>query len=211
MAISPEEAEQFQRALGNLRVTVQKRMTAALRVVAEQYPDDPRRFRDSAIGVMTNLSKQYGAQAGIFAAEWYNAMRTNEGIRDRFVARGVVGIDDVAVAQTVRRAVGNLFTDAPDIEAVFKAITDRTSQYVSDSARETIRSNTRRDPRARGWKRLAYGETCSFCLMLTGRGGVYTRESAQFKAHVDCDCAAAPSWDRNAPEVPEDAYAASGA
>ena len=211
MAISPEEAAQFQRALANLRVTVQRRMTSALRVVAEQYPDDPRRFRDAAIGVMTNLTRQYGAQAGSFAAEWYNAMRTNEGIRDRFVARGFIGVDDVAVAQTVRRAVGDLFTEAPDLDHVFKMITDRTSQYVSDSARETIRRNTQRDSRARGWQRVSIGETCPFCLMLTGRGGVYTRESARFKAHVDCDCAAAPSWDANAPEVPEAAYRASEA
>jgi hypothetical protein len=207
--ISPEEAEQFQRALAGLRVTVQKRMTAALRVVAEQYSGDPRRFRDAAIGVMQNLTKQYGAQAGSFAAEWYNAMRTNEGIRDRFVARGFIGITDVAVEQTVRRAVAGLFTDAPDLEEVFKKITDRTSQYVSDSARDTIRQNSYRDSRARGWKRVSIGGTCSFCRLLVGRGGVYTRETATFKSHTGCDCAAAPSWDADAPEVPASAYAAS--
>jgi hypothetical protein len=210
LAIAPGEAASMQRALANLRVVVQQRMTAALRVVAEQYAGDPRRFRDAAIiGVMQNLTRQYGGTAGAFAAEWYNAMRSNEGIRDRFIARAYIGIDDAAVAATVRRAVGEMFEDAPDLEQVFKAIVDRGGQYVQDAARETVVRNTNADPRARGWQRVAFGETCDFCLMLVGRGGVYTRDSARFKSHVDCDCGAVPSWDQAAAEVPSIAYVAS--
>lgn len=199
----------MQRAMAGMRVLVQKRMTAALRVVAEQYPGDPRRFRDAAIGVMQNLTKQYGAQAGEFAAQWYNAMRLDEGLRDRFVARGYIGDYDAEVAGTVRRLVGDLFTEAPDLEAVFEAISARAAMYVSDNGFETVRRNAGRDPRARGWRRVAHGETCDFCLMLVGRGGVYTDRTVTFKSHVKCNCGAVPEWNPNVPEVPTIAYQAS--
>lgn len=207
--MTPAQEYEMQRALAGLRVTVQKRMTAALRVVAEQYAGDPRRFRDAAIGVIQNLTKQYGAQAGQFAAQWYNAMRSDAGIRDRFVARGYIGDYDDEVAETIRRLVGDLFTDAPDLEAVFQSITERASKYVADDARETVRRNAGRDPRARGWRRVAHGETCDFCLMLVGRGGVYTDESVRFASHVHCNCTAVPEWNQNVPEVPTIAYQAS--
>jgi len=116
---------------------------------------------------------------------------------------------DAEVAATVRRAVAELFEDAPDLDKVFSAITERAAKYVSDAGHETIRRNAVRDPRARGWKRVAHGETCDFCLMLTGRGGVYTRSSVRFKSHVKCNCGVAPSWDASEPEVPEIAYQAS--
>lgn len=209
MPVSDADAYLYQRGLAGLRVTVQRRMTAALRVVAERYPDDPVRFRDASIGVMQNLTREYGAVAGQFSADWYNAMRSQEGIRDRYVARGFIGDYDEQVAQTIRRAVGDLFTAAPDLEAVFASITDKASKYVADNGRETVRRNSFTDPRGQGWHRVAIGETCDFCLMLTGRGGVYTRSSVRFKSHVKCNCACAPSWDANAVEVPDIAYEAS--
>lgn len=206
---TPQQEYDLQRALAGLRVTVQKRMTAALRVVAEQYAGDPTRFRDTAIGVVQNLTRDYGAQAGEFAAAWYNAMRLDEGIRGRYVAQGWIGDYDVRVAQTVRRAVGELFEDAPDVDNVFSSITDRASKYVTDTAHETIRRSSVSDPQAHGWRRVAHGETCDFCLVLVGRGGVYTRSTVLFKSHTHCNCTASPEWDSTAHEVPTEAYMAS--
>jgi len=207
--VTRQQEYEIQRAMAGLRVTVQKRMTSALRVVAEQYSGDPRRFRDAAIGVVQNMVKEHGAQAGEFTAQWYNALRTDEGIRGRYIARGWVGDYDAEVAETIRRAVGELFEDAPDLEHVFKSITDRASKYVADQGHETIRRNSASDPQSRGWRRVAHGETCDFCLVLVGRGGVYTRSSVRFKSHVACNCSAVPSWDPNAAEVPSIAYEAS--
>lgn len=195
--------------MAGLRVTVQKRMTAALRVVAEQYAGDPRRFRDAAIGMVQNLTREHGAQAGEFAAQWYNALRSNESIRGRYIATGWIGDYDIEIAATIRRAVGGIFEEAPDLDHVLSSITGKAAQYVSDTGHETVRRNAVRDPQARGWKRTAHGETCDFCLMLVGRGGVYTRSSVQFRSHGGCNCGAAPSWDPNAVEVPEIAYQAS--
>jgi hypothetical protein len=206
MAADPYE---MQRAMAGLRVLVQRRMTAALRVVAEQYPGDPRRFRDAAIGVMQNLTRQHGAQAGVFAAQWYNALRTDARVRGRYVAVGWIGDYDEQIAQTIRRAVAGLFTDAPDLEHVFQMITEKAGKYVTDTGWETVRRNANRDPESSGWSRTAVGETCDFCLMLVGRGGVYTRESVQFRSHTKCNCGAVPSWDPNAIEVPDIAYRAS--
>lgn len=206
--VSGQAAADLARAQASLRATVQQRMTAALRTVAEQYAGDPVKFRNTAIGVTQNLTKQYGRMGAEFSAQWYNAMRANESVRGRYVAQAFIGDYDEQVAQTVRRAVGELFTDAPDLDKAFTAITEKAGKYVADSGRETVRRNSIRDPQARGWKRVPVGPTCDFCMMLVGRGGVYTRESARFASHGSCNCAAVPEWDSSVPEVSEEVYAA---
>lgn len=203
-----EETREMQRAMVGLRTVVEARMRVALGRVAEQYTD-PARFRDAAIVVTQQLTRQYGAQAGVFAAQWYNTLRAQESLRTRYVASGLVGDYDTQVEQTVRRAVAGLFSDTPDVVGVLTVITNRAGKYVTDNGWETVRRNSHRDPEAVGWRRVAIGETCDFCLMLTGRGGVYSRESVQFRSHSGCNCGAAPAWDQDAVEVPEIAYQAS--
>lgn len=206
--VSEVEARTFQRALVGLQLQAQKRMQVALDAVAKEYAE-PERVRDASIGVTQNLTVQYGAQAAVFAAGWYSTMRVGEGVKTPYRPRPVTFDTAEAVEGTVRRAAAGLFAEVPDLSGVFKSITDRASKYVVDQARETIRANSFRDPVGRGWKRVAIGETCDFCLMLTGRGGVYKETTARFKSHVGCNCVAVPSWDQNAPEVPAIAYEAS--
>lgn len=45
--------------------------------------------------------------------------------------------------------------------------------------------------------------------MLAGRGAVYKEATVHFASHGDCNCAAVPSWDQNAPEVDVSLYKAS--
>jgi len=102
--------------------------------------------------------------------------------------------------------VGGLSEPNPDVAAIANAIAIKASQYAIDGARNTVAQNSYRDPQAAGWQRIPHGPTCNFCLVLVGRGGVYKRSTANFRAHGHCDCSAAPSWDLNAEEVPSIAY-----
>jgi len=166
-------------------------------------------FRNTVIGITQLMVREYGQAAGEFAADWYNDMRLTAGVGGGFTATAAVQSFDEAIEETVRRSVASLFTDAPDLTEVITAVTSKAGQYTVDGARNTIRANSIRDPKSSGWKRVAHGETCDFCLMLVGRGGVYREATATFKSHGGCDCGAVPSWDSAAPEVPTIAYQAS--
>jgi len=203
------QEREFQLAQAGIRVAVEGRLSAAITSMAERGYSDPRGFRNAVIGITQLMVREYGQAAGEFAAEWYNDVRLSEGVRGNFTAAAAVQSFDEAIDQTVRRSVASLFTDAPDLSEVIRAVTSKAAQYTVDGARNTVRSNAIRDPQASGWKRIAHGETCDFCLMLVGRGGVYKRETVTFKSHAGCNCTAAPSWDPDASEVPTIAYRAS--
>ncbi len=53
-----------------------------------------------------------------------------------------------------------------------------------------------------GWRRTGGGGSCPFCLMLIGRGGVYSRRTVTFEAHDRCRCSAEPLY-RRGEEPPE--------
>ena len=42
------------------------------------------------------------------------------------------------------------------------------------------------------YRRVAGGSACDFCLMLEGRGAVYSVRTADFTAHDHCACSAEP-------------------
>jgi hypothetical protein len=100
-----------------------------------------------------------------------------------------------------------LFTDNP--LGTLLTLQASAPKYSLAAGRETIQDNTARDPEASGWKRVTRGGACGFCRMLAGRGAVYKEGSVHFAAHPDCNCAAVPSWDKDAPEVPASLYQAS--
>lgn len=206
--VTVAQEREFQQAQAGIRVAVENRLTSALEALAATSTD-PQAFRNAVIGITRLVVSQYGEAAADFAADWYNSARVEAGIRDTFAAIPVVQNFDTRIDATVRRVVGTVFTDTPDLASMITGIASKASQYAVDGARNTISENAIRDPRAAGWKRVAHGETCDFCLMLVGRGGVYSREGVVFKSHAGCDCGSVPSWDANAVEVPTIAYEAS--
>lgn len=60
--------------------------------------------------------------------------------------------------------------------------------------RDLLLETVRADPKARGWRRVASGRACSFCLMLASRGVVYREDTADFQAHDHCGCSAEVSY-----------------
>lgn len=208
--VSIAEAEQLRLAQQGIRVLVEERMNRIVEYLVSQPNLTPAQFRNALVSQTNLVVARYGESAAALAAEWYDAVRAAEGIGGTYravTATSPYGPD--AVEGMVRRAIGPMFQDNPDVAAVMRTVSANAGKYTLGASRETIRVNSFRDPRADGWRRVARGETCSFCLMLVGRGAVYRERTAFFASHSKCDCAAVPSFDPSAPEVDVRLYEAS--
>jgi hypothetical protein len=66
---------------------------------------------------------------------------------------------------------------------------DRATTMATFKAREQMA----------GWRRVrGRSDPCPFCLMLIGRGAVYSKNSATFQSHDRCACRAEPLYRREA-------------
>ena len=77
------------------------------------------------------------------------------------------------------------------------------TRLVLEGDRETtMRTFAERDE-VEGWRRVAgSGSPCPFCLMLVGRGAVYSKQTARFQSHDRCSCKPELLY-RREPEPPE--------
>lgn len=204
MAVSREDAERLALAQTGIRLLVEGELAdffGALDLSA------PERARDALLEFTPVLVEEYGEMAAAVAADWYDDVRATERIPGSFRAEMVVPDEAIAIEKTVRRAAGALFTDTP--ADTLTGISSKAGKYTLSASRNTVMRSSFEDPYGRGYQRVARGATCRFCLMLVGRGAVYSRDTAFFAAHGHCDCAAVPSWDPTAPEVEADLYVAS--
>lgn len=94
----------------------------------------------------------------------------------------------------VRRGFGNGLTDAAAMDNAFVMTAGSVGRLVLDAGRATVMRSVTRDLRGKGWERVASGAACRFCLMLAGRGSVYTEESVDFRSHDHCACSAQPVY-----------------
>lgn len=63
------------------------------------------------------------------------------------------------------------------------------TRLVLQGSRQTTMQTFSGRSQVAGWRRVAgRSSPCAFCLMLIGRGAVYSRESADFRAHDRCAC-----------------------
>ncbi len=208
--VSAAQAEELRAAQTGIRALVEERMERIVDYLASQPNLTAEQFRNSLISQTNLVVSRYGDSAAAVAAEWYDSVRAAEQVAGRYRAITATSpYGSGAVDGMVRRAIGPLFDETPDLAAVMRTVAQNAGKYVLGASRETIRVNSFRDPSADGWRRVARGETCDFCLMLVGRGGVYKQETAFFASHGDCDCGAAPSFDPSAPEVDARLYEAS--
>jgi hypothetical protein len=77
-----------------------------------------------------------------------------------------------------------------------------TRLVLEGDRQTTMRTFAERDE-IEGWRRVAgRGSPCPFCLMLIGRGAVYSKESARFQSHDRCSCKPELLY-RREPEPPE--------
>lgn len=76
------------------------------------------------------------------------------------------------------------------------------TRLVLEGDRETTMRTFTDNDAIEGWRRVGGGSSCPFCLMLIGRGAVYSKESARFQSHDRCSCKPELLY-RREPEPPE--------
>lgn len=63
------------------------------------------------------------------------------------------------------------------------------TRLVLEGDRQTTMRTFAERGEVEGWRRVAgRGSPCPFCLMLIGRGAVYSKETARFQSHDRCSC-----------------------
>lgn len=141
----------------------------------------------------------YDQAASSLATEWYDALADKCGKHfDVAITNSVwEASNDDAVARYQAKKLANLEGDG--IQPFAEACGEYAANDAMRSLNETIIRNVGcdRDKGAR-FARVPTGfETCTFCLMLAGRGAVYhTRETAGAFSHFHrgCDCKVVPSF-----------------
>lgn len=78
-----------------------------------------------------------------------------------------------------------------------------TGRLILAGGRDTVRDSLSADRKGRGWRRITGPKACDFCVMLAGRGAVYSAESVDFAAHDHCACTAAAVYSDRPIEVRE--------
>jgi hypothetical protein len=202
--VSRADAERLRAAQAAVRALVERDLLAFWESLDLRRPEAAR---DALLGFVPFLVERYGEMAAVFAADWYDEVRAAEGVPGRFRAEVAPPAETVAVVETTRRLAGALFTDRP--QDMLPGLTSKAGKFALVGSRETVTRAVARDPRASGWQRVTRVGACRFCRMLAGRGAVYREATAHFASHGDCNCAAVPSWDQDAPEVDVTLYRAS--
>ncbi|ORV20959.1 hypothetical protein AWB98_01280 [Mycolicibacterium conceptionense] len=144
--------------------------------------------------LVPSLIDTYALAAGSLAADWYDDHREEKAIKGRFTAL-VPDLGDLGARQLVDWAVQPLTDlDEPDWNAARTRTEGGMQRRIAKASRETVMISALTDPQALGWQRVARSDGCPFCVMLAGRGAVYSERSVKFGAHDHCSCSATPAW-----------------
>jgi hypothetical protein len=172
---------------------------------------DPFSVRDTVTEFMPELIAAYGNTEALLAADFYDMLRDVPPSAASF--RAFMADPPSNPEQfhgTASWGSAPLLGDEPDAGVALSRLSGAVNRLVLQPNRETIVRSVAEDKHAVGWQRSTRTGSCRFCRMLAGRdGAVYKRKTALVAAHDNCKCAAVPSWDQNAPEVPVYAYVAS--
>lgn len=190
--VTQTQAAEFRQAQAGILTLLTRDLSAFF---ASLDLDRPERARDALLEFLPLLVAQYGEAGAAAAADWYDDVRDSDRVPGRYRAEVAEPAPDLEVRteQTVRRAAGYFFIEGSAALAL-PSMLDPATKYALEPARQTIIQSTERDPRAKGWQRIARAGACDFCRMLTNRGAVYTSRSALFESHGHCHCVAAPAF-----------------
>lgn len=155
------------------------------------------------------LVAQYGSASAAAAAEYYEAERVAAAVTGRFTVPLLGPPPDEQVNNSLRWATKDLWPRDPDdpktteaqkqsmdvrLDAAEKKAEAVTQKLVIDQGRGTVQNAVRQDRMAVGYARAAALGACAFCRLLASRGMVYKQDTADFRAHDGCNCAAIPVW-----------------
>lgn len=163
--------------------------------------------RDAMIETTIRSGIAYGEATSLLTAQYYDETRADAKVPSRYTADIATNFDANAVDGSIRWAVDPLNNGNTTQALALVLVVGAT--LLRSIGSNTIRQNVTADPRAVGWHRIARPNSCDFCVMLSQRGAVYKKATADFAAHDNDRCTAKPSWDPSAPEVDLRAYEAS--
>lgn len=166
----------------------------------------PDMLRDALMDLLPGMGDEYGNAAASLAADWYDDLREAAGVPGVFVATPSDPPSAERWQSLVRWGVSPLYQETPDYRGALQLIDGGFQRTVSDRHRLTVVDSTKRDPQAKGWRRVGVGRSCGFCRMLIDRGAVYSGDGVTFRSHDGCNCGAAPSWDESAVTVSDEPY-----
>jgi len=163
--------------------------------------------RDTMTDAVLQSGVAYGEATSLLTAQYYDDTRAAERVASRYAAEVATDFDAEATAGSIRWAVGPL--NDQNVVMALTLVQVVGAALLRSIGSDTIRLNVGADPAAVGWNRIARATSCDFCVMLSQRGAVYKKATADFAAHDNDRCTARPSWDPSAPEVDVRAYEAS--
>lgn len=173
--------EQFRRIIRDLNLSAQR----DLQQVWQATGGDPVALAEA----LEELVRTYGSASASLAADWYDELRADTGVRPGFSA-----IIPEPAAPGTSALVGWAVKTATDEESFRSLISGGLQRRITNYSRGVLTTSSVRDPRAKGWIRIGHG-SCGWCAMLISRSVLYTREdTADFAAHDHCNCSVAPAW-----------------
>jgi len=147
-------------------------------------------------------------QVAVAARGYLADFRRREGVRGRLkvVPADGVNLDALRTSLrvtgpvTVRRNLSAGASPSLASERGLVAVSGSVARIVLNGGRKTILDTVAADRRALGWMRVAKGDPCAFCAMLTSRGPVYKnratagdpRDHPRF--HDFCACTIEPVY-----------------
>lgn len=162
--------------------------------------------RDALMELLPAIFDQYGPAAASLAADWFEELRAEAAVAGRFGAVLAPAPVEAQWKNLIGRSIGGLFGADPRPDDVLTLLQGGLQRSVANQHRLTVVESTRNDPHAKGWKRVGVGGNCKFCDMLISRGSVYHKDTALFRAHDSCNCAASPTWAENVVYVTGEPY-----
>lgn len=173
--------------------------------VARLWPAlDAKRLTETWPGwlrAMTLLTKSYHAQSATAAGASYRAARqhaTQSPAPRSLIRIAPAPADDWLTKAFGYSGPGMLGKDTARPGTALSTTLGTASRIVLSGGRTTIIDTVHDDPVAVGWYRLTDGSPCAFCALMASRGIVYKSEkTADFQAHNDCGCSAAPAFSRS--------------
>ena len=157
------------------------------------FEGSPELQRAELLEFIPGIITYYADGSAALAADFYEDERLSAGVAGRYTATTVVTDRTVKVRRAIVWAAEPLFAGTVGATLLVR---DRLAEVVQlETARpyrDTILGNTRRDPQAIGWRRIARATGCKLCRMLADRGAVYQESTAQFATHPGCGCTAQP-------------------
>lgn len=154
-------------------------------------------FKVAAAAVVVH----YGSASGAAALRYYRTARLQAGVTGRPTLALPPPVESGRLDASIDWATRGLWTPSITgqlIDAALSMVEVSAERMVLNQGRDTLMHAVSKDPQATGWARVAEGNACAFCAMLTSAGAHYkSEESSGFEAHDNCACSVEPVFDDN--------------